>query len=153
MWRQDRRAAGIKQKKIPTSFLFFYFFLSARSSSLSGVGSSPSGFDLLWSWNARICRLKLVEATRGTRVRKCWESHYTRESLYNCKVPLYKGWCWEIVGLLLTLVPLVENVFCFHVSAHFRRRILAFHGQSNSNREGELLTPLRLEERADWKKI
>ena len=45
----------------------------------------------------------------------------------------------------------VENVFCFHVSTHFRRRILAFHDQSKSNPEGELLTPLRLEERADRK--
>ena len=47
--------------------------------------------------------------------------------------------------------PLVENVFCFHVSTNFRRQILAFHDQSKSNPEGELLTPLRLEERADRK--
>ena len=52
---------------------------------------------------------------------------------------------------LLTLVPLVENVFCFHVPTNFRRRILAFHDHSNSNPQGELLTPLRLEERADRK--
>ena len=52
----------------------------------------------------------------------------------------------EIYGPFLTLVPLVENVFCFHVSTNFRRRILAFHDQGNSNPEGELLIPLRLEE-------
>ena len=45
-----------------------------------------------------------------------------------------------MLGKFLTLVPVVENVFCFRLANMKRLQILAFQLWTKSSSQGELLT-------------